>query len=299
MRNGQSNEKGKYWCFTLNNPEEKERRELESWIKDEKKPISTYIVFGREVGDSGTYHLQGYVEFRNRQRLSGCKKLSSRAHWERRRGTGTEAVTYCKKDGDVFEEGTASGVTPGQRTDLETIRGRIIEGCEEKTIADEYFSTWCLHRKAFREYRALSFPPTLAPDLRVVVLWGESGAGKSSYVVNKHTSLYITSDPVLQWFDGYDGQEAILIDDFTGQCPYRWLLRLLDIYPVRLPVKGGHTNRRCKYIYITSNTEIGTWYNGEKDVTPIRRRVKKNIYVSMNDGDTVEERWAYIEKEVE
>ena len=42
----------------------------------------------------------------------------------------------------------------------------------------------------------------------------------------------------LQWFDGYMGQKVVCFDDFRKDfCTFHELLRLLDRYPMDVPVK--------------------------------------------------------------
>jgi len=87
------------WCFTLNNP----------LIGDEDLLLAIprrYVVFGREVGASGTPRLQGFVIFLSVKSLAQVKKCIPRAHLEVARGTPTQAADYCKKDGDFTEDGT-------------------------------------------------------------------------------------------------------------------------------------------------------------------------------------------------
>jgi len=92
---------GKYWVFTWNNFEE------DNWKKIISNLNYSYGVFGKEVGESGTRHIQGYVEFESNRKLNRLKKDSSdQIHWETRKGTALQASEYCKKDGDFIEEGT-------------------------------------------------------------------------------------------------------------------------------------------------------------------------------------------------
>lgn len=99
--------KSKYWCFTINNPHPDTERVLDAM--GNSGLITTYLVWGREVGENGTPHLQGYVEFRSRWDLLRCQRSFMRgAHYEQRRGTPQEAAEYCKKDGQYTEHGTIS-----------------------------------------------------------------------------------------------------------------------------------------------------------------------------------------------
>ena len=65
-----------------------------------------YLIYGREVGDEGTPHLQGYVQLKKITRLTGMKKLHPTAHWEVAKGTEEQNRTYCSKEGDFQEFGT-------------------------------------------------------------------------------------------------------------------------------------------------------------------------------------------------
>lgn len=94
--------KNRNWCITINNPEERD------WLQAKNLHASgtlEYYVFGTEVGENGTRHIQGYLEFKNARTMSGLKKLWPKAHLEVRAGSSEEASTYCKKDGDFVEEG--------------------------------------------------------------------------------------------------------------------------------------------------------------------------------------------------
>ena len=67
----------KRWCFTINNPTDEESFLLSIWGEsieaDGEQSDASYLVFGREVGESGTPHLQGYVELRTKKRISFLK----------------------------------------------------------------------------------------------------------------------------------------------------------------------------------------------------------------------------------
>lgn len=107
--------------FTLNNPSAGEAGALSDLGQT---PHVRYLIFGRETGESGTPHLQGFVIFTDRKRLRAVKAvLGNRAHIEIARGSNIQASDYCKKDGDFEEFGTLElSTTPGKRNDWEQFR---------------------------------------------------------------------------------------------------------------------------------------------------------------------------------
>jgi len=108
---------GKYWCFTLNNYAPTDIIHLHALA-----PTVDYLIFGKEVGASGTPHLQGYVCFKSNHRLAAAKRalcLHPGIHLERKSSNSSheQASDYCKKDGDFEEYGLLPAPEPGRRTD--------------------------------------------------------------------------------------------------------------------------------------------------------------------------------------
>lgn len=60
----------------------------------------TYAIVGKEVGESGTPHLQIYVRCVNPIRLSSLTAKWPRAHWEIARGSPRQNIDYCSKQGE-------------------------------------------------------------------------------------------------------------------------------------------------------------------------------------------------------
>ncbi|AXH77209.1 MAG: putative viral replication protein [Cressdnaviricota sp.] len=90
----------KKWCFTYNNYESDSLEKIEQEFK--KRDIK-YII-GKEVGESGTPHLQGYIECAKKERWSSFE-LSKSIHWEKCKGNRLANVKYCSKDGDYVVHG--------------------------------------------------------------------------------------------------------------------------------------------------------------------------------------------------
>jgi len=143
---------GRFWCFTLNNPE----HSLEDWPDS----VSYYIYQG-EIGENGTYHFQGYIEFKSNQRLSYCKQILPTAHWELRRGTAAEARDYCQKEDSrvegPWEFGTISK-GQGRRTDLDDAC-ELVKARGPKAVAFEMPSVYAkFHRGLHALAQALETP---------------------------------------------------------------------------------------------------------------------------------------------
>lgn len=250
----------KSWCFTLNNPTAVE-------IKLFKDISCNYGIFGEEVGESGTPHLQATITFKNATRLGALKKICARAHWEPTKALEA-AENYCKKDGNFW---IIDNRTQGSRTDIAGAISALKEGGIKKVIEKnpvEFVKYHAgLEKLAFRLQPQRDFKP------EVYWVWGPTGTGKTRAVVQIEPDLWI-SGKNLQWWDGYENQEAVLLDDFRKDfCTFHELLRILDRYPYRVAVKGGFRELNSKRIYITSCYPPNEVYHTREDVNQLLRRI--------------------------
>lgn len=270
--------KSRSYCFTINNPTAGEREDIRSIANTS---AVKYIVCGNEVGGvGGTPHIQGYVYFTNPRTIRGIKRLPGfdRAHLESSRGTPAEGAAYCKKDGDFWEEGELP--SRGRRSDLNEIKELIEEGKDELYIADNHFNQWVVYRRSFDAYRRLLMGKKRSWKSWTNVLVGTTRLGKTRFVYQQHEGhdgdeIYAWGGD--RWFDGYCGQRVALLDDYRGELPIGFLLRLLDRYPMQVPVKGGFVNWAPRRIYITSNQLPEHWYDNldRPTVDALIRRVDR------------------------
>lgn len=121
----------KNWCFTLNNYTDADVSSISLWP-------SKYTIFGKEVGDEGTPHLQGYTQFSSKKRLTALKKLHPSAHWEPAKGTAEQNRVYCSKQGQVTTIGEPT--VERQRNDLEAFKQSVKEGVISLKILREEHS---------------------------------------------------------------------------------------------------------------------------------------------------------------
>ena len=234
-----------------------------------------YLIVAKEVGDSGTPHLQMYVEFSNPKRFPEIKKLfnSNTIHIEQCRGTALEASDYCKKDDKDYKEfGTLS--SPGKRNDIaEAIASMRNDNKAPLEILEEtphLLPYYRMLKEVKRDMITLKHR-----ELNVIILYGGAGTGKSRYAYENYPDLY--SKPAGDWWDGYEGETTILLDDYYGGIQYSTLLNVLDRYKLRVPIKGGFVNANWTTVIITSNKHPNEWYK-EKGMTPALRRRINEVY---------------------
>lgn len=247
-----------------------------------------YYIYQKELcPTTQKEHWQGYIECTKALTLGQIKKVfdDNTLHLERRIGSQGQAIEYCKKleskVGDSIEWGFPK--EQGKRTDLIYAKEEVLKGTDMLEILNTRPSL-IRYINQLQKYKALTNNTPRKWETEVTVLIGEPGSGKTRYVHDREEDLYTLIEPTSTvWFDGYEGQEAVLIDDFKGHIRYNLLLQLLDRYPMRVNTKGGTTNWCPKRVYITSNYPVNEWY---KDTKALKRRIKKTIRCCTNVGWT-------------
>ena len=264
----------KHWCFTCNNPSSSLKLLFDA-------ETVAYAVWQYEKGESGTPHFQGYLQAHKVIRLTGVRKILEKAgyanaHVEVKKGSVEQAVSYCKKDegriSGPFEFGELPARKPapvgqGERTDLIKLREAVKSKRKFVDIADDddLLPVLAKHHKFEAKLRE-AYQQRDSQEFRKVnveVLWGTTGTGKTRKAVEAGAFKWSPSDP--EWFNGYQGEDVLLIDEFYGQIKPGRLLELLDGYSCRLPTKGGFVYAAWTKVFITSNTDPDSWYN---DIPP-------------------------------
>lgn len=91
----------KEWCFTHNFEKVENKKVEETLINKIVLDFKAYnfYIFSLEIGEQGRRHLQGYVEFPQKERLTAVKKLiDDSTHWEKAKGDRQSNITYISKE---------------------------------------------------------------------------------------------------------------------------------------------------------------------------------------------------------
>ena len=261
--------KSRDFCYTINNYTE-DHKELLSKID------CVYVVYGIETGESGTPHLQGYIRYPTPRTMKSVIKSIPGAHIEIKKGTCEQAITYCKKDGDVYERGEAPK-TQAEKGDSNKRRHEEAftaaqEGRFDDIPADLRTRYYGTYKKIREDYLPKPEPLTaLQNEWR----YGPTGTGKSRTAQEMYPDAYLKKANT-KWWDGYIDQEVVIIDDFDKyhvQLGYE-LKIWLDHYPFHAERKGSSSMIRPKKIIITSNYHPSDIWDDEKTLDPVLRRVE-------------------------
>lgn len=288
------------YVFTLNADEDKGEHIM--WVSPGIDcPVRDWMDCGKidylvcQVERVAHVHVQGYVQFSCQMRMGALKKLCSRAHWEARRGTHSEAKAYCTKAesriNGPWEIGKEKG-DQGARNDLRSLYADVLADKTNKEMLDSTEGTAARYEKQLRFMRFVNFEARSDRQLqgvRVLCLYGPTGSGKTYAAVNYIAGgkdYYIAEAPSKRgdklWFDGYEGQRCLILDDFDGDyCTMGYLKRLLDCYKLKVEVKGGFSWAVWTTVVITSNTHPSAWFkkaDAAVNMGPLARRIQEIRY---------------------
>ena len=287
--------KAKARCWVLT---EHDTKKFTTWkeFDIECQKIRYFCYQLEQCPETGKIHIQGYIEFYDQVRMGQVKSRlgSDKVHLEVRKGTRIQARDYARKDDSPYftsfypdwsehggrlvgtktvERGTFR-TKQGCRTDLQQMVDKIREGACEYSIwtntPEMYLKYGNNARKAIALERKRALKNQYVP-IDVHVLYGDTRSGKTRTVYDRHgpENVYI---PVYSesagkfWFDGYDGEKVLLINEFYGQARTSIMQQLLDHYRMRVETKGGTTYSSWDTIYITSNCHPKDWYRGWESI---------------------------------
>jgi len=261
----------KDWVFTLNNPRTKDHKRIQDLVFN-------YLVYQLEIGEEGTPHFQGFIQFPTGQRLKQLKKLHRRVHWEPRRGSAYQAAHYCKKPEPECDCTHCIGAANTPRPQFIYESGTISAPAGEKlwsvvtvikkrglSAAIETYPTHYMGMQRGMQALATFYSPRRDWQPVVSVFYGTPGTGKTRYAM-LGPSPYVHADyPVKgsQFFFGDyrpDFHETVVFDDFYGQMPYTTWLRVCDRYPMEVHTKGAFHQLLARNIVFTSNRAPNEWY---------------------------------------
>lgn len=280
----------RYWCFTYNNPEFTPNVVFQ---EAQKTGHLEYAVFQGEIGESGTYHFQGFIVLCRAQRLSFVQKLIRACHWAIALKPDA-AEAYCRKD-DTRIDGpyTIGSWDPnthgqGKRADLIQFRDAVKSGRTFRELIedDQYLPVLARYPK-FLEKLFEVYEPQRTKTTELHLVYGAPGLGKTTFVLEQCPDAY-WKQAGTGWWDGYRGQRDVIIEEFKGWMPFHWILRLADKPPLMVEIKGGQRHFVAERLWITSNFLPSEWWKLEDQgrLDAVYRRITK-VYFFISLGEHI------------
>lgn len=232
-----------------------------------------YGIQGKELcPETGREHWQSYVYYKNAKQFNSIRRILDGIHVEKANGSPLQNFEYCSKDGDFVEYGDRP-VGQGARSDLRVVSEEVLAGRSIREIALDHGAVFIKFHKGIRALQDIAQLTKRDWAMDARIYWGAPGTGKTSSVYQEFSSEEIYSKPSGKWWDGYEGERVVLIDDVVpGEEDWQMTLKLLDRYPMKVEVKGGFREFVSRVVIITSNFDPKVWFPG-KDFSALERRL--------------------------
>lgn len=276
-------QKSRSFCYTLNNPKQAEFDALKC-IK------CKYQVIGKEIGEKGTPHLQGFIYFENARSFNAVRKTIRRWHLEICKGNIEQNITYCKKDGEFIEIGEAP--KQGKRNDLDAIKNDIMNGKKVEDLILEQPNAYHQYGRTLSKIEDITMRKKFRTEMtKGTWIWGETGAGKSHMAFENYTpeTHYVYPNDG-GWWDAYQQQKIVIFNDFRGEIKYNELLNIVDKWPYFVRRRNREPMPFISdHVIITSSLPPDEIYHNRNDEDKIEQLLRRFeiIHKSKNGTEVV------------
>jgi len=232
----------KRWPFTWNNYPENWLQKIEVGLK------GANWIGVPEVGESGTPHIQGYVEFPIKVRPIGYMGMPKEIHWgdengKSARGTREDNVAYCTKNGSEGKEGNLRVPRP-----LKLLHADSLYEWQKEII------------------QIISGEPC---DRKIYWYWGETNIGKTTfakYLSAKYGAIPLSGkaadmkNGVVQYKQASGETPELIIIPIPKTFNYEYISyegieQIKDMYFYSGKYEGGVIVGNCPHIIVFANQE--------------------------------------------
>lgn len=274
------NKRHRAFCFTLYSDTEP------IFLEEQMK----YLCYSPETcPTTGRPHWQGFFYLYDQKTVSAAAKIY-KCTVKACLGTAQENRIYCgaeryEKDGKIKEANPKFkefGTLPaqGKRCDLDAVKDEIMAGRKVDDICIDRPMLYHQYGRTLTKIENIYLRKQYRKWMTTCDwFYGETGVGKShnAFIDYNPETHYIFNLNDNGFWDGYVGQEIVIINEFRGQIPYSELLDLIDKYPKFVKLKGlPQVPFLAKHIIITSSLPPNEIYHNlaEKDsLDQLKRRI--------------------------
>ncbi len=284
----------RHYAFTVWPKHLLQHNTLEEWFDFAKAHTAgiTYIVMQHEHGtNEGGHHVQGFVTGATKKRPvtlgNHYQVLPEVFQVMRRNSNAQKNRAYCTDDSKrvpgtwFFEYGTV----PTKKVNKVTEFIKQIEKYGLKRAMDDDPTTYVRHCNGFKDLDMHYKRKQTRPEVcHVIAIMGPPGSGKSWWAKKLFDPGHSYTLPAVPrsgqaWFDMYEQQRTLIIDEFSGRIEFELFKNMLDPLEMLTPTKGSHGIAMWDTVIITTNFHPSTWYGNDIDswgtevLAPVQRRI--------------------------
>lgn len=238
-------------------------------------------------------HFQGFVRFTAPKTWRAVKQKVfqlDKLHLEKAERDDETNRNYClaygkhlNKEGHirrVIDYGECA--VQGKRNDITRAIEILNSSGKMGDVLDVVYNYQAIrHSELWLKYKEK--PREIDPSkFKFINIHGPAGSGKTR-AVYEFCAPKLPFKPISKkWWEGYDADEIILLDDIRGDfCKYHELLTLTDIYPYRVETKGGSRQMKAHTIFVTTPIPlVEIWsHRTEEDIKQLSRRITHTIHI--------------------
>jgi len=247
--------------------------------------LITYLIASEKHQD-GTPHIHAYLHM--------SKKLDLRKH-EKLDAIGGKHGNYqsCRSPKNVMQYCIKGGDQANWIANFDVERKLAAMTGKHKYFATELIKAkrplgemlqempeMAIHAKAYKyamdvvDTYEKKFERKEAPTC--LVFYGPPGGGKTYHAKRFHESFY--AKPKGDWWQGYDHQQVVILDEFDkSKMSADELLTLLSEMPMQVPTKGGFVDFNSPTVILIGTTDPENWF--DNFIWPqFERRIKEIRY---------------------
>lgn len=242
-------------------------------LKMKKEP--SYICVSHEKHEDNTDHLHAVIQYPDKFVTYNSKyfdledeedHISYHGNYQGARDA-LDALNYIKKDKDYVEEGLF--LSNGQsETQKRAAANKVILTTPLNQLVDSGEISLFNYQQLRQAKMLYTLDSLVVPEYMPKTcywIYGGTGIGKSRWVRTNHSGFYNKSQN--KWWDGYNGEAVVLIDDFdhSGNALGHLLKIWSDCYSFSAEIKGGTIKPVITTFIITSQYRpIDIWCKGDK-----------------------------------
>ena len=297
-----NNSQSRKWTMTINNPIDCNLTH-DAITKILMLFSPEYFCMADEIAVTGTFHTHVFLYSLSPIRFTTLKNRFPIAHIEKAYGSAKQNRDYITKSGKWADSDKAETAIEGSFYEYGNIPAENAEKNPQmfqlvQNVKDGLSTVEIIDSKPNMAFRIKDIDmlrqtllaekyTTESRSLEVCYIYGASGTGKTRGIYAKHNSKDIYRITNYRhgsnaFFDGYQGQDILVFEEFNSQIPIEEMLNYLDIYPLRLPARYNDKTACFTKVYITSNIPLYSQYKEAQMQRPetwnaFSRRIHKII----------------------